>query len=240
MADTGNAVSNVANGAADWLKTNAWWLIAAIVIVIATIIVIRLLGVQGKKRLQRDALEKLRKALIKSAKRSRGPARTVWLSGSPGDPPVKVGRYKGHFRGVDAAWIAYKPSLLSKPEVFCANPVDLGPLDVPELHVRGLSLRLARDLGFVEVDPHDPVTRSEWAIRLNDHYATAEDFAEAVKDYYSRAVDNLVAFYDSLNAVEDRSFLRQEVTRSEVEVTETEEVATKAPGDKTPAEANRS
>lgn len=234
-----DAASGAVGGVADWLKTNAWWIIAGIVIVIATIIIIKLLGVTGKKRLQRDALEKLRKALLKSAKRSRGPAKTVWLTGAPGDPPVKIGRYAGHFRGVDGCWIAYKPGLFAKAEVFVVNPVDLGPLDVREVHVRGLSLRLSRELGFVEIDPHDRVARSEWARSMGDHYASAQDYAEAAKDYYSRAVDNLIAFYDSLNAVEDRSFLRQEVTRSVEEVTETDEIATRGVNDKTPAEANR-
>jgi hypothetical protein len=234
-------IGEAANQGGDWFAGNAWWLILAAIGVVVLVLLFVLLKDRGSKRLQRDALLRLQQSLIKSARRSRGPARSVVVSGAPGDPPCRLGRYLGHLHGMDAVWIAYRPrGLLNwKPEVFAANPVDLGPLDVPEIQVRGLSVRLVRELGFVEPDVHDISTRTDWAKAQKEHYAGATEFAEAVKDYYSRAVDNLVAFWDALNAVEDRSFLRQEVTRSETEVTETITVPTASKKDATPEVTNR-
>jgi hypothetical protein len=236
QAQTAGAV----NEAGTWLGHNAWWLVGTAVLAVLLIFVWKLLESNtGRRRLQRDALEKLRKSLVLSARRNRGPAKTVWLSGGPAHPPVKVGRYRGHLATVEVVWICYKPHLFATPEVFAVNPVDLGSLDVPELQVRAIAVQVTRELGFAVPDVHDRVQRREWALALADHYVTPQSFAEAWKDYYSRAVDNAIAYFDALNAVEDRSFLRQEVTRSAKEVTETEVIPTKSPESPEPEASNR-
>jgi hypothetical protein len=240
VGKTGSGISNAAGGVGTWLSENAWWMITLVVGTLLFVFIWKLLQAnQGRKKLQRDALEKLRRGLIKSAKRNKGPAKTIWLSGGPGHPPVKMGRYLGHLSTVELTWLCYRPHLFAHSEIFAVNPVDLGSLDVPEIQVRALSVQLVRELGFASPDVHDRTQRNEWARAQGEHYATPQEFAEAWKDYFSRAVDNAVAYYDSLNAIEDRSFLRQEVTRSPEEITETEVVTTKSPDDPQPDATNR-
>lgn len=205
-----------------FLDQNKWWILVGFALLgIGLILYYLLSNTTRSRRLQRDALEKLRKSLLESCRATRGPAKSVWLTGSPRDPTQRIGSYLGHHHGLECVWIAYRPGLFRKARVVCVNPVDLNGLDVPELHLRAKGLQVTRDLTFAVPDTHDPTERARWARTAGHELATSERANEAVKAYWSRAVDNAIAFYDALNAAEDRSFLRQEVTRSQNELTET-------------------
>lgn len=205
-----------------WLYDNNWWILFLVTLTAAALLVHSLLNRDARqKRLQRDALEKLRRSLVDSCAATRGPAKAVWLSGGPSDPPVRLGRYAGHHRSVETVWIAYRTWFLGRARLVAANPVDVSGLDAPELVVRAISLNHTRNLGFAVPDVHNARQRADWTRVARRDLADAEAFAEEWKAYYSRAVDNALAFYDAMNAAEDRSFLRQEVTRSQDERTET-------------------
>lgn len=215
------------SGLTGWLGDNKWWLLTSLALAgVALILYLLLKSTSSSRRLQRDALVKLRKNLIESCKATRGPAKTIWLTGSPRDPPTKIGRYVGHHRAAEATWLAYRTWFFGKTHLLCTNPVDLSSLDAPELHVRGIAIRFSRDLAFATPDVHDARQREDWQRITKNQLASSEAFDEETKAYYARAVDNAIAFYDSLNAAEDRSFLRQEVTRGESERTETISIPT--------------
>lgn len=215
------------SGLTGWLGDNKWSLLACLAIAaIALVFYLIFKSASGSKRLQRDALEKLRMSLVESSRATRGPAKTVWLSGGPRDPPTRIGRYAGHHRALDATWIAYRTWLLGKTRILCVNPVDLDDLDASEVIVRGIALQQSRGISFALPDPNDPEQRAEWQAVTKRKLETNKELAEAAKEFFARAVDNAIAFYDSLNAAEDRSFIRQEVTRSEHERTETITVPT--------------
>lgn len=99
--------------------------------------------------------------------------------------------------------------------------MDVASYDSPEIHIRGVGIHQARDITFATPDTHNPSAREDWRSVTGRTIDSPEDFAEAVKTYCASCVDNALSFYDSLNAAEDRSFLRQEVTRSQDELTET-------------------
>ncbi len=217
-------------GLTGWLQDNKWWLIASLILAaIALVLYLILSSTSRTKRLQRDALEKLRKSLVQSARATRGPAKTIWLTGSVRDPPIKIGRYLGHHHGLEAVWLAYRTWLLGKTRLLCASPVDVNGLDAIEINVRGIGINITRDIAFNMPDTHNADQRADWQRVTTRELSTGEAFTEAAKAYYARAVDNALAFYDSLNAAEDRSFLRQEVTRSQDELTETLTVPTQRP-----------
>lgn len=177
---------------------------------------------QKTKRLQRDALEKLRKSLLESCKATRsGAAKHVWTSGSDGDPPTRLGRYAGHHRSVDAVWIAYRPWLFATRSLLCVNPVDVNGVDVPDVQISAIGVNITRGFGYAVPNVMNPKRRAKWQASLHRDLPTPEAFSQAWKAYYAHAVDNAIAFYDAMNAAEDRSFLRQEVTRSPDELTET-------------------
>ncbi|MFA5862760.1 MAG: hypothetical protein WDA16_13800 [Candidatus Thermoplasmatota archaeon] len=209
-------------GFLSWLDENKWWLLFATILGAVLLIASWLLNQDARhKKLQRDGLEKLRMGLVASCKATRGPAKSVWLTGSPRDPPSRVGRYRGHHRSVEAVWIAYATWLFGKTQLVAVNPVDLNGLDAPEIHVRAIAINQTRGFGFAVPDTHNATQRAEWAHSSPAPLATPVESAEAWKAYYARAVDNALAFYDAMNAAEDRSFLRQEVTRTPDELTET-------------------
>lgn len=219
----------------DWLGENAWWIGLAAALLFVVYLLYRVLQQTARvKRLQRDALERLRASLLEAASATRGPAKTIWLTGSPRHPPVHLGRYAGHHHSVDALWIAYRPGLFRKRRLVALNPVDLATsLDVPELQLRGIGVHMARDLGYLVPDIHDADVRAAWTTSARDGSGSPEGMAEAVKAYYARATDNAGAFADALTAIEDRAFLRQEVTRSKREYTETETIAAPPPASPT-------
>lgn len=205
-----------------WLEANQTLLLVCFGILGALLVIYWVLNQNTKtKRLQRDALEKLRKSLIESSKATRGPAKTVWLTGSPRDPPARLGRYAGHHRSVDAIWIAYRTWLFGSRRLICTNAADLNGLDAPEIHVRAIGVNVTRGLGYAVPDIHNAAQRDDWQSSVRTRLRSPEGFAEAWKAYYAHAVDNAISFYDAMNAAEDRSFLRQEVTRSPDELTET-------------------
>lgn len=209
-------------GLGAWLEENKWWLLFTLAIGAAAFLVWSIFRQDTRtKRLQRDALEKLRKGLIQSCRATRGPARRVVLTGSPRDPPARLGRYLGHHRSMEATWICYRTWLFGRARLLCVNPVDVSSLDVPTIHVRAIGVCIGRDLGFATPDVHDRAQLADWQHAVRVLLAAPDDFAEAVKDYYARSVDNAIAFFDAMSAAEDRSFLRQEVTRSPDELTET-------------------
>lgn len=218
----GNAPGAPGGDFLSWLDENKWWMLFLATLAAAALLVYWFLSQDSRqKRLQRDALEKLRRSLIESCKATRGPAKSVWLAGGPSDPPVRLGRYAGHHRSVETVWIAYRTWLLGRARLVAVNPVDISGLDAPELVVRAIALNHTRSLGFAVPDVHDAIQRAEWTRVARRELPDAEAFAEAWKAYYARAVDNALAFFDAMNAAEDRSFLRQEVTRSQDERTET-------------------
>lgn len=220
--DLTGAGSDGNGGVLGWLDANKTWLLVAFAILGAVLVISWILRQNtSTKKLQRDALERLRLSLIESCKATQGPAKTVWTTGSPRDPPAKLGRYAGHYRSVETVWIAYRAWLFGKRRLVCVNPVDLNGLDAPELTIRAIGVNITRGIGTAVPDTHNPTQRADWADRLNIDLASADAFAEAWKTYYARAIDNAIAFYDALNAAEDRSFLRQEITRSQDELTET-------------------
>lgn len=209
-------------GILGWLEENTTLLLVCFGIMGALLVAYWVLNQStNTKRLQRDALEKLRKSLIESSKATRGPAKTVWLTGSPRDPPARLGRYVGHHRSVDAVWIAYRTWLFGSRRLLCTNATDLNGLDVSEIHVRAIGLSVTRGLGYAVPDVHNAAQRADWQSSVGTRIATPEAFSGAWKSYYAHAVDNAIAFYDAMNAAEDRSFLRQEVTRSQDEITDT-------------------
>ncbi|MEA3200097.1 MAG: hypothetical protein QOE90_1525 [Thermoplasmata archaeon] len=206
-----------------WMSDHWIWIALLVIGFVLLLIFLSIRHADAKKRLQRDALERLRKNVIHACRtnRARG-IRTVWTTGSPSQPPVRLGKYKGHTRHLEAVWITYKPGLFQRVEALWANPVDVPTAyDGPELHVRALGVWHARDFSYAIPDAHDARERREWAKTTTAAVGSAQEFVEAVKRYYARAIDNAVAFFDALNAVEDRSYLRQEVTRGENEQTET-------------------
>lgn len=216
------ASTTSSGGITGFLDQNKWWILLALALAGAALILYWLLrNTQRTKRLQRDALERLRKSLLESCRATRGPAKTVWLTGTPRDPPQRLGKYVGHHHGLECVWLAYRPGLFARSRLVCVNPVDLNGLDVPEIHVRAKGLQVTRELTFAVPDTHDANVKRDWEGVAKRALETSEDANEAVKAYWARAVDNAIAFYDSLNAAEDRSFLRQEVTRSQDELTET-------------------
>jgi hypothetical protein len=220
------APADSTTGLIPWLDANKWWLLLGLAVLAGILILVWLLRVEGKtKKLQRDALDKLRKSLIASCKATRGPARTIWITGSPRDPADKIGRYVGHHRSVEAVWLSYRTWVFGRPRLLAANPADLNALDVPEIHVRAIGVSITREIGFAVPDVHNPTQRADWQRATNTPLRSPDDFAEAWKAYFTRAIDNALSFYDSLNASEDRSFLRQEVTRSEDELTDTATVS---------------
>lgn len=209
-------------GLVGWLQENKTTLLILFGVLGVVLVLLWILRQNPKtKRLQRDALEKLRKSLLDSAKATRGPAKSLWLTGSPRDPPARLGRYAGHHRSVDATWLAYRSWLFAPRRLICVNPCDLNGLDVPEIHVRAIGVNITRSLGYVVPDVHNAVQRAHWQRSIRAPLSTPEAFSHAWKAYYAHAVDNAIAFYDAMNATEDRSFLRQEVTRSQDELTET-------------------
>lgn len=206
----------------DWISANSGWFTFAIAILLGVVLLVWILkNNQPTKKLQRDALEKMRKSLIASCRYTRGPARRLVLTGGARQPLAVLGRYKGHYLSVECVWFAYKPRLFSKTRLLCVNPVDVASYDSPEIHIRGVGVHQARDITFATPDTHNPSAREDWRAVTGRAIDSPEDFAEAVKTYYATCVDNALSFYDSLNAAEDRSFLRQEVTRSQDELTET-------------------
>lgn len=216
------------SGFVGWLEENKTLLLVCFGVLGALLVLVWLLGQnQNSKRLQRDALEKLRKSLIESCKATRGPAKRVLVAGSPRDPVSILGRYAGHHRSVDAMWIAYRPWLFGQRRLICTNPVDVVGLDADELQLRAVSVNVTRGLGYAVPDVSDDEQRRDWQSSTHLPIRNAEEFSAAWKAYYAHAIDNAIAFYDALNAVEDRSFLRQEVTRSREELTET--IATASP-----------
>lgn len=220
--DLADSVPGDGNGFLEWLDENKWWLLFGVTLLAAAFLAYYLLsGDSRHKKLQRDALEKLRKSLVESCKATRGPAKRVWLTGGPSDPPCRLGRYAGHHRSVETVWIAYRTWLLGQARVLAVNPADLASLDVPEIHIRAIAVNHTRSLGFAVPDVHNARQRADWARACRAELPDAEAFAEAWKHFYARAVDNALAFYDAMNAAEDRSFLRQEVTRSQDERTDT-------------------
>lgn len=205
-----------------WLEENKTLLLVCFGIMGALLVAYWVLNQSSNtKRLQRDALEKLRKSLIESSKATRGPAKSLWLTGSPRDPPARLGRYVGHHRSVDAVWISYRTWLFGSRRLLCTNAADLNGLDVSEIHVRAIGVNVTRGLGYAVPDIHNAMQRADWQASVRKRLATPEAFSEAWKSYYAHAIDNAIAFYDAMNATEDRSFLRQEVTRSQDELTDT-------------------
>lgn len=224
--DLTQAAPSSDGGVMGWLDHNKTWLLLAFALLGAVLVVSWILRQNtSTKKLQRDALERLRQSLLESCKATRGPAKTVWTTGSPRDPPAKLGRYAGHYRSVEAVWVSYRTWLFGQRRLVCVNPVDLNGLDAPEVTLRAIAVNITRGLGTAVPDTHNSVQRQDWEERLRIRLATPEAFAEAWKAYYARAVDNAIAFYDAMNASEDRSFLRQEITRSQDELTETTTVA---------------
>lgn len=221
-------ISSSSPGIPGWLDHNKWWILAGLMLLAGALLLYWLRDSTSSKRLQRDALEKLRKSLLESCRATRGPAKTIWLAGSPRDPLDRLGRYVGHHHGLECVWLAYRPSLFSKARIVCVNPVDLSALDEPEVYVRAIGLQVTRELTFAIPDVHDSVQRGDWQQVAHRPLLGSQDFIEEAKAFYSRAVDNALAVYDSFNAAEDRSFLRQEVTRSQDERTETISVPTQS------------
>ncbi|MFA5861319.1 MAG: hypothetical protein WDA16_06445 [Candidatus Thermoplasmatota archaeon] len=220
--DVGAKVGIGGSGLLGWLDENKWWVLLSLILFAAMVLAYWLINQDARQqRLQRDALEKLRRSLTESCKATRGPAKSVWLTGSPRDPPSRLGRYRGHHRSVEAVWIAYATWILGKTQLLGVNPVDLNGLDAPEVHIRAVAVNQTRGFGFAVPDTHNAIQREAWAASTRTRIPAAGAFAEAWKAYYSRAVDNALAFYDAMNAAEDRSFLRQEVTRTPDELTET-------------------
>jgi hypothetical protein len=209
-------------GLVGWLQDNKTTLLVLFGIFGAVLVLAWILRQNVKtKRLQRDALEKLRKSLLESCKATIGPAKRVWITGSPRDPPARLGRYAGHHRSVDNVWIAYRTWLFGSRRLLCANAADANNLDVEEINVRAIGVNMTRSFGYAVPDVHNSDQRLDWQNSTRLRLSTPDAFAEAWKAYYAHAVDNAIAFYDAMNAAEDRSFLRQEVTRSPDELTET-------------------
>lgn len=220
--DVASQLPGSGGGLLDWLDGHKWWLLFLTTLAAAALLVYWLLNQDARqKRLQRDALEKLRRSLVESCKATRGPAKTVWLTGSHRDPPSRIGRYRGHHRSVEAVWIAYATWLLGKTQLLAVNPVDLNGLDTPEIHIRAIAINQTRGFGFAVPDTHNTPQREAWARSTRTKIIAPGPFGEAWKAYYTRAIDNALAFYDAMNAAEDRSFLRQEVTRTPDELTDT-------------------
>lgn len=218
-----------------WLSDHWVWIALIVVAIIILFIVLGMRRVDAKRKLQRDAIERLRKNVILACKTNRAKGiKKVWTTGSPTQPPLCLGRYRGHTPHLDATWIAYKPGLFSRLEVCWVMPADItSAYDGRELSLRGLGVWHARDFAYLIPDAHDERERREWAKVLRIASLTPEDFVEAVKRFYARALDNAVAFHDAINAIEDRAYLRQEVTRGENERTETLSVPAQ-PNDPTP------
>jgi len=205
-----------------WLQENKALLIACFGILGVILVISWLVGQGAKtKRLQRDALEKLRKSLLESCKATRGRAKRVWISGSPRDPVALLGRYAGHHRSVDVMWIAYRTWLFGLRRLLCTNPVDVIGLESTEIQIRAVGVNVTRGLGYAVPDVSDADQQADWRESARRPLRTQSEFSAAWKTYYAHAVDNAIAFYDAMNASEDRSFLRQEVTRSADELTET-------------------
>lgn len=220
--DLNQAAPSPGQGLLDWLDENKAWILLGAGLLLVVLVIHWLLNQNVRsKRLQRDALEKLRKSLLESSRATRGPAKSIWLTGSPRDPPARLGRYAGHHRSVEAVWLAYKPWIFASRRILCVNPVDLNGLDAPEIHVRAIGVNVTRGLAYAVPDVHNDAQREAWSKTARRTIGGPEAFAEAWKAYYAAAVDNALAFYDAMNAMEDRSFLRQEVTRSRDEYTET-------------------
>lgn len=210
-------------GLLGWLQENKTLLIACFGILGLILVISWLVGQNAKtKRLQRDALEKLRKSLLESCKATRsGVAKRVWITGGREDPATRIGRYAGHHKSVDAVWIAYRPWLFASRRLLCVNPNDINGLDVSDIQVTACGVTVARGLGYAVPDVLNSKRRAIWQTGIRAALPTPEAFSLAWKAYYAHAVDNAIAFYDAMNATEDRSFLRQEVTRSPDELTET-------------------
>lgn len=205
-----------------WLEDNKTLLIACFGILGLILVISWLVGQSAKtKRLQRDALEKLRKSLLESCKATRGRAKRVWISGSPRDPVALLGRYAGHHRSVDVMWIAYRTWLFGSRRILCTNPVDVLGFESSEIQIRAVGVNVTRGLGYAVPDVSDADQLADWRESARRPLQTQSEFSAAWKAYYAHAVDNAIAFYDAMNATEDRSFLRQEVTRSADELTET-------------------
>lgn len=212
------------SGIGTWLSDNWWWLALSVAILVVLIIIFRSLGKGAKKtRLQRDALERYRNSLLHACRATRSSsAKSVWISGGTRDPAMRLGRYKGHHRGPEAIWVRYSPGLLRRDELLLFNPADLASaLDTREVHVKAISVSVVRDFCVAVPDPHDARERDAWAKATGRKARSAEEFVEAWKTYYQHVVDNGVSLIDASNAIEDRSYLRQEVTRSRDELTET-------------------
>lgn len=191
-------------GVLGWLEANKTLLLVCFGILGALLVAYWVLNQNTKtKRLQRDALEKLRKSLIESSKATRGPAKSVWLTGSPRDPPARLGRYAGHHRSVDAVWIAYRTWLFGARRLLCTNAADLNGLDAPEIHVRAIGVNVTRGLGYAVPDIHNNAQREDWQPSVRTRLRSPEAFAEAWKAYYAHAVDNAISFYDAMNAAEE-------------------------------------
>ena len=210
-------------GMLGWLEDNKGLLLACFGILGALLVLYWIVSQGGKtKRLQRDALEKLRKSILESCKATRGRPKRVWIMGSPRDPPTLLGRYAGHHSSVDVTWIAYRTWLLGGRRMLCTNSVDIVSLQSAELQVRAIGVNVTRGIGYAVPDVSDEEQRLDWQQATRGRpIRTAEEFSAAWKAYYAHAVDNAIAFYDAMNATEDRSFLRQEVTRSPDELTDT-------------------
>lgn len=210
------------SGILGWLEENKTLLLVCFGVLGTILVLAWILGQNTKtKKLQRDAIEKLRKSLLESSKATRGPAKRVWITGSTRDEPSLLGRYAGHHRSVDATWIAYRTWLFGQRRLLCVNSVDVIGLATPDLHVRAIGVNVTRGLGYAVPDVTDEDVRREWQRSVRRRLDSPETFSVAWKAFYAKAVDNAIAFYDALNASEDRSFLRQEVTRSPDELTET-------------------
>lgn len=132
-----------------------------------------------------------------------------------------MGRYVGHHRSVEAVWIAYRTWILGRARIIALNPADIDGFDASEILIRGVGVNHTRSFGFAVPDVKNAQQRDEWGRGSGREIKDAEAFAEEWKAFYARAVDNALAFYDAMNAAEDRSFLRQEVTRSQDERTDT-------------------
>ena len=78
--DLGQVASDQ-GGIAGWLEDNKTLLLVCFGVLGAILVLAWLLGQTTKtKRLQRDALEKLRKSLLESCQATRGPAKSVWIT----------------------------------------------------------------------------------------------------------------------------------------------------------------
>lgn len=211
-----------------FLNDNLGWIALAVFLFLVLLVLVwALKDRQDKKRLQRDALLRYAVEAAETCKlnRQRG-IRSLHTTGNGVERPRRLGKYRGHADRLDVMVASFGGGFFRKPRVFHFNRCDLAStLEGPQLLVRAVSVDLYNGILVATPDVHDARQRADWAPSLGRRIDDPAEFAEAVKAFYWRAVDNAIARMAAHSMSEDQEFMVREATRGRDERTDTVEVA---------------